>query len=332
MDHVRTVAVTGATGFVGRELVRQLLDAGFSVRALVREAGKAREVLGSHTRLALVPGHIHDGAAPAALVQDCNACINLLGIIREVHEGPYGGQTFARIHVDATQVLLTACANSGIKRFIQMSALGVTPDGRAAYQRSKFEAELLVRRSGLDWTIIRPAMIHGPQGEFTQMVRGWVQGTLSPYWFVPYFTRFVEHDDGVALGRIGFEAAKVAPVRVEDVARAFVASLNVENSIGEIYNVAGPEVMPWNRMLEFYSENVPRSAKLPILGLPGEPHIYVARLASFFGLGAWLPFDDGMPSMAQEDGTADLSKLRAHLGVQPRAFRESAREYLPQMA
>ncbi len=331
MDHVRTVAVTGATGFVGRELVRQLLDAGFGVRALVRDSGKAREVLGTHARLALVTGHIHDGSAPAALVKDCNACINLLGIIREVHEGPFGGQTFARIHVDATQVLLAACTAAGIKRFVQMSAVGVAPDGRAAYQRSKFEAEQLVRRSGLDWTIIRPAMIHGPHGEFTQMVRGWVQGTISPYWFVPYFTRLVEHDDGVALGRVSFEAAKVAPVRVEDVARAFVASLNVESSIGEIYNVAGPEVMAWNRMLEFYSENMPRSSKLPILGLPGEPHIYVARLASFLGLGAWLPFDDGMPAMAQEDGNADLSKLRAHLGVQPRGFRESAREYLPQL-
>jgi uncharacterized protein YbjT (DUF2867 family) len=331
MDQARTVAVTGATGFVGREVVRQLLDAGFSVRALVRDTAKARDVLATNPRLTLVQGHIHDGNAPAQLVTGADVCINLLGIIREVQEGPYGGQTFARIHVDATQVLLTACAAQGVRRFVQMSALGVAPDGRAAYQRTKFEAELLVRRSGLDWTIIRPGMIHGPQGEFTQMVRGWAMGSISPYWFMPYFTRLVEHDDGIALGRISFEPARVAPVRVEDVARAFVASLSVADSIGEIYNITGPESLGWDKMLTFYSENIPGSSKLPVLGLPGEPHIYVARLAGFLGLGAWLPFDDGMPTMAQEDSTADLTKVRAHLGVQPRGFRESAREYLPLM-
>lgn len=323
-----TVAVTGATGFVGREVVRRLLAQGHSVRALVRDTAKARAVLGTSAKLSVVQGHIHDGTSPAALITGADACINLIGIIREVHEGPYGGQTFERMHIDATRVLVDACTAAGVKRFIQMSALGVRVDGRAEYQRSKALAELTVRRSGLDWTIFRPGLIHGPSGELTGMIRDWVRGDIAPFWFVPFFTRIVEHDDGVALGRISFDAATVSPVSVDDVAEAFVRALSRPSSIGEIYNIVGSQEIKWNDMLKWFSDRTPRSGNLPILGLPGEPHIYVARLAHAVGLGALVPFDDGMPAMAQEDATADTTKLKAHLDLAPKGFAEVASSYV----
>lgn len=332
MSQISTIAVTGATGFVGREIVRRLLASGFQVRALARDAEKARSVLGHHAKLTVVTGHVHDGTAPKALLTGCQACIHLIGILRETHEGPFGGQTFQRMHIDATKVMLDAAEQAGCKRFVHMSALGVNPDGKAEYQRSKFAAELLVRRSAMDWTIFRPGIIHGLEGELTGLIQSWVKGKTSPFWFVPFFTRMVEHDDGVPLGRVSFEPARVAPVTVQDVAEAFVRCLNRPQTVHEIYNLVGSQELTFDRMLKVFSDNTPGSANLPILGLPGTPHVYVARVAKVLGMGNLLPFDEGMPAMAQVDTTADLSKLRAHLEINPAPFEPSAKAYLASSA
>lgn len=330
-----TVAVTGAAGFVGRTVVRDLLSRGWHVRALVRDPAKAARSLPDDRRVHLVVGHIHDGQSARQLVAGAHAVVHLIGIIREQRLGADrgGAQTFQRVHVDATRILLDAVKAAGIRRFVHMSALGVTPDGRAAYQRTKFEAEQLVRRSGLDWTIIRPGMIHGSDGEFVQMVRDFCSGNKPPFFFIPFFTRFVEHDDGVLLGRVGFEAAQVAPVHVSDVARAFGESLARPHTVGELYNLAGPESLSWKDMMEFFRDTLPGAdTKLPVVGLPGTPHALMARAAGWVGMGQAFPFDEGQAFMAQEDSTADLSKFAAHFGFTPQPFRALVERYAPAMA
>lgn len=330
-----TVAVTGAAGFVGRTVVRELLGRGWHVRALVRDAAKAARALPLDPKLHLVVGHALDGQSPSEVVRGANACVHLIGIIREVRQPASlgGAQTFRRVHVDATSALLRAAREAGVPRFVHMSALGVTPDGRAEYQRTKFEAEQLVRRSGLDWTILRPGMIHGSDGEFVQMVRDFCSGGKPPFFFIPYFTRFVEHDEGVILGRVGFEAARVAPVHVSDVARAFAEALRRPQTSGEVYNLAGPEVVSWKEMMEFFRDTLPGAdAKLPVVGLPGTPHALMARAAGWVGMGQVFPFDEGQAFMAQEDSTADMAKFEAHFGFAPQPFRELVERYAPTMA
>lgn len=332
-----TVAVTGATGFVGREVVRELLAAGWNVRALVRNPSKAMTVLPDDPRITTVEGHILDTRSPQALVRDADAVIHLIGIIREkrtpASEG--GPQTFQRMHVDATAAMLDACsgAQPTPPRFLHMSALGVRSDARAAYQRTKFEAERLVRRSTLDWTIFRPGLIHGPNGEFIQMARGFCSGDTPPFFFIPFFTRMVEHDDGVALGRISFEPARVAPVFVGDVARAFVRALDRPQSIGEVINITGPQALTWEQMMEYLRDHLPGcDTTLPVIGLPGTPHAVMARVAGRLGLGALFPFDEGQAYMAQEDSTSDLSKLRALLEIDPVPFGPQVERYAHAMA
>src|SRR5262245_20029928 len=108
MTQSMTVAVTGATGFVGSNMVKELLDRGHRVRALARDAARARKALASNRALEVIVGGIHDGDSPAKLVAGCDACIHLIGIIREARGEAAGGdgpQTFRRMHVDATRVI-----------------------------------------------------------------------------------------------------------------------------------------------------------------------------------------------------------------------------------
>lgn len=319
----RTIAITGATGFVGRHIVRQLLSRGHTVRCLVRSAEKAHAVLPADRRVQLVVGEVLDRSSPAEVLKGADACIHLIGIIREV-----GDQTFKAMHELATRAMLDAAAAAGVKRFVHMSAIGVVPDSKAEYQRTKFEAERMVRRSGLEWTVFRPGLIHGLGGEFTAMVADWCRGKAAPFFFIPYFTRLVEHDQPVLMSRVSFESAAVAPVHVDDVARAFVDAIDNTTTVGEIYNLTGPDALDWPTMLRTFRDALADGDRtLPVIGLPARPHAYMAAAAKRIGLGGLFPFDAGQAFMAEADAAADCGKARQHLNFNPRAFEPTVRAY-----
>lgn len=318
MSENRLVAVTGASGFVGRSVVASLLERGWGVRALVRSRAKAAQVLPKSDRLDVLVGDVLDSSACAALVSGADACVHLVGIIRE-----QGRQTFERMHVVATENVVRACRSAGVHRYVHMSALGASPLGRAAYQRTKFAGEEVVRGSGLDWTIMRPGLIHGADGEFTKMAAAWARGTAPPHFFMPYFSR-VEAQGG----RRHRVTPVVEPIYVEDVASAFAAALEHEESIGEIYPLVGPERVNWRELLTAVRDSLhTRGPRLTAIGLPGEIAATKARMAGMMGVGGLLPFDEGMALMGSEDSTGSTTKARMQLGLRPGGFREKLNTY-----
>ncbi len=322
MGDARVVAVTGASGFVGRHVVRELLSRGWSVRALVRDRVKARRTLPRDERLTLVEGELGSGSTLAELVRGASACVNCVGIIREA-----GANTFQKIHVHAVRDLVQACREASVTRFVQISALGVWDEGPAAYQKTKYEGEQIVRRSDLDWTILRPGLIHGAGSEFLAAAKGWVRGESAPWFFLPYFTRGVVTSH-VPLAALRREPASVQPVAVEDVAWAVGTSLEKCESIGEVYNLVGPETLTWPDLLRTLRDSIPGGkAELEPLGIPAELAAMKAKIAKQIGMGAALPFDEGMALMGAIDSTASVDKARAQLGFEPRPFVSTLRQY-----
>ena len=334
------IAVAGATGFVGSHVVAALLGRGHAVRALVRDASKAVKILGSHEHLeirtvtSLSPAGLgtksrrldpHSGrlrmdgpTTDANPLEGCSACVNCVGIIREVP----GGQTFDRVHVQVVEALLQACEHAGGGRFVQISATGVGPEGPTEYQTSKYEAEVMIRASGMDWTILRPGLIHGVGSEFIEMASAWSRAKAVPFVMLPYFTRFAE---GKVLTT---EAAQMEPVHVEDVAGAVASSIERDGSIGEVYLLTGPERLDWPTMLQTIRDAVPGGKPwMPTVGVPGKIAAMKAKGAAIIGLRDALPFDEGMALMGSEDSVADPTKAREHLGFEPRAFSASLATY-----
>jgi len=213
----QTVLVTGATGFVGRHVVAHLREAGWTVRALVRPASSRR--MEDADAVEIADGDIRDAAAVAAAVRGCAACVHLVGLLRE-----RGRQTFRAVHIDGTQHVVGACLEAGVRRLLHMSALGVGRSVETAYFVTKAEAEDCVRGSGLDWTILRPSVIHGPHGDF--MIQ---------------MSRMVARPGPVPLVGRGLQV--IQPVWVEDVARLFAAALGRDVTVGRTYDVAGPDVL-----------------------------------------------------------------------------------------
>lgn len=318
MSENRLAAVTGATGFVGQSVVAALLSRGWNVRALARSRAKAAQVLPKSDRLDVLVGDVLDGAACEALTSGADACVHLVGIIRE-----QGRQTFERMHVTATANVVRACRAADVHRYVHMSALGASPLGQAAYQRTKFAAEQIVRGSGLDWTIMRPGLIHGPNGEFTKMMAAWARGAAPPHFFMPYFSR-VETRGGHRHRVIPV----VGPIHVEDVATAFASALEHEDSIGEVYPLVGSECLNWRELLTAVRDALhTRGPRLTAIGLPGEIAATKARMAGMMGVGGLLPFDEGMALMGSQDSTGSTTKARLQLGLRPGGFREKLNTY-----
>lgn len=318
-----TVAVTGATGFVGRSIVRELLMRGWSVRALVRSESKAKKVLPEGAGLTVVQGGILDRETLDELMEGADACVHLVGIIREAG----GPQTFENMHAEATRRIVRAgekrseeriAAGGEPIRHVQMSALGVRDDATIPYQKTKRAGEKAVEASTLRWTIFRPGLIHGIDGEFTQMVTDWVRAKAAPFLFVPYFT-----GGWLPLGH----GAATAPCRVEDIAKMFCDALTTDNSIGKTYDLAGPDEIPFDDLLRMFKKHVPHAKPLPILGVPGKVAVIQAKVASAIGLGGLLPFDEGMARMAMEPSVSQCTSARADLGFDPMPFEDALKTY-----
>lgn len=320
-----TIAITGGTGFVGRHLVAELLQRGHAVRVLARDAAKAGKLLPKQDRAEVIEGDPFRPDAVGGLLAGADACVHLIGILRESR----GGQTFRRVHVEATRSIVRACEDAGVRRYLHMSAIAADPEGKAEYQRTKFEAERIVRSSDLDWTIFRPGLIHGEDSEFMRLVRGWCEGRKAPFVFLPFFYRFEQRGKPGPFNPPLLIEPTVAPVHVDDVAKAFADALDTPESIGETYRLSGPDPLTFPDLLRFIRDAAPHGKRgLRPIGLPGAIAALQAWKAKWLGLGDLLPFDQGMARMGELDAVCDNGKAHRHLGFAPKGFKESARAYV----
>lgn len=184
------VAITGGTGFVGRHLAERLDPADTVI--VSRRTG--------------VP--IDDVDALTAAFAGCDVVAHCAGINREI-----GDQTFARVHVDGTRVVVEAARRAGVQRIVMLSFLRARPDCGSAYHETKWAAEELVRQSGIDHTILKAGMIYGSGDHLvdhaTRAVRTW-----------PVFAT------------VGYRDRTVRPVPVEEAVKVLLAALegHVANS------------------------------------------------------------------------------------------------------
>ncbi len=308
-----TVAVTGATGFVGRHLCRTLIEHGHGVRALVRDAKRAGQLLKAAQ---IIEGDVFERASLDRLVDKADACIHLVGIIME---RPRFDITFERLHVEATGNVVAACEAAGVLRYVHMSALGARPDATARYHRTKFEAEQVVRASRLPWTIFRPSVIHGPEGEFTAMAAKWVRGTAPPFFFLPYF----------GAGLLGRGPKRyVQPVYVADLAEAFARAIETDRTVREVYPLGGPDRMTWPEMLCAFRDAIAPGSKKPAIAIPAWKAKALAHLAAAASLDSVLPFNVDQIIMSQEDSICDTIRVQEHLGLTLTSFKAALDRYV----
>jgi uncharacterized protein YbjT (DUF2867 family) len=293
------ILVTGATGFVGSHLVKGLVGAGHSVKALSRDAASAGRIEGPGVKVAV--GDVSDVESLTRAAEGCDIVIHLVGIIQE---GP--GFTFESVHVQGTRNMIEAakCAG-GVKHFIYQSALGTTAAGKTAYYRTKWAAEEMTRASGFNFSITRPSIIYGRGDGFTKKLIGVIK--LSPVMPV------------MGSGRV-----KMQPLFVGDLVKALVKISGNPDWFGKTLELGGPEQLPLDRVVDEIMDALGR--RRPTVHMP----IALMRPAAFLmeRVMSTPPITNGQLTMLEEDNVCSLDDLRA-LGVEPVRFHDGLRTFLP---
>jgi len=210
--------LTGATGFVGTEILKELLKNDYRVKVLVRDKKRLKV---ENSNIEVIIGDILDLKAVSDGVKGTDAVINLVGIIREE---PKKGVTFHNMHVVATKNLVDAAKEHGVKRFIQMSANGTRKDAVTLYHRTKYMAEEYIISNKLDYTILRPSLIYGENDTFINMLNDMMKK----------FPVFAYLGDG---------SYPLQPVSVKEVSEIFVRCIEIDATINQIYSVCGKDVL-----------------------------------------------------------------------------------------
>jgi len=302
------VAIIGGTGFVGGYVTDALLKAGHSPSLLVRAGSESK--LHESGRVQSTSGDIASPEALRSLLAGCSAVIYNVGILREF---PRRRITFEESQYQGLVRTVEAARAAGVDRLLLMSANGVRKPG-TPYQETKYRAEEFALQSGLDVTVMRPSVIFGdPRGTMEFATQLFQEMVRPPIPAVGFFT-----------GRDPEKGAVVmSPVHIDDVASAFVAALENEETIGQTYCLGGPEVLTWKEMIRRIAAATGR--KKWILPMP----TWVMRVgATLFD---WLPFfpvTRGQLTMLEEGNIADPDILRALIGRVPRGFTVDALSYL----
>lgn len=210
------ILITGAGGFVGGALVERLAAHELILPSREPEKFRRAGLKGSFPVFNEDLEQLVIDSAPEVI-------INLLGIITETP-----GSSFELVHAGYTRRLLAGARFAGVKKFIQMSALGAAPDSLSAYQRSKFAGETAVKGSGLPYAIFRPSFITGPGQKFRKDLEKLAR-------FIPVFA--VPSD------------ALVAPVETEAVAACFARAAEDEAIKNEVFELAGDRVINFRQLV-----------------------------------------------------------------------------------
>lgn len=299
---VRKVCILGGTGFVGRHIAYRLADENIEKRVITRRRERNRHLL-PVPNLTLVEGDVHDENTLLQEFEDCDAVINLVGVLNDSRKS---GESFDDAHVKLVEKILGAARQCGVKRYLHMSALGASEDAPSRYQQTKARGEAAARAAhgdDLAVTIFQPSVIFGPEDSFLNQFALMLR--LAPGIF-PLPT----------------PGARFKPVYVGDVTQAFVQSLADRDTFGRTYQLCGPRVYSLKEMVDYTAELI--GTRKVVWGLsdglsrlqarvlqmaPGKPYTYDNYLSST------------VDNICTEDGLAAL-------GIEPTALEAVAPGYL----
>jgi uncharacterized protein YbjT (DUF2867 family) len=284
--------LTGATGTVGRALLRKLLADGQSVRCLVRDP---RRLGPERVRVQIALGDLGDPDSFRHALRDVDTVIHLASVIRDQRTG-----SIEDLAGSATVRLLRAAEEAGANRFLFFSTLNADAESPVRFMRAKAVAERAVVDSGLASTVFAPSIIYAPNDPYVTLLE---RMSLLPVMPIP-----------------GDGAARFAPIWSEDAADCVVATLPgggaEREAIGARYELAGPDILTHRQIVELVLAS--RHRRRRIVGISSNVTRRVLKAAErISGPDAFATWDEAelldVPLLAAH-GTADCHRL----GVNPR--------------
>jgi NADH dehydrogenase len=293
-EAIERIFVTGGTGFVGERVLQAL--AGRKVRLLVRDRAKHAQLASADVEL--VEGDVTHPESLRGALDGCSVVINLVAIIEESRDA-----TFDRVIRHGTEnVVAEARRIGGIRRFVQMSALGATNNPHFPYFHAKWLAEQAVQASGLVWTIFRPSIIFGPGDGFINVLADLVR--KAPV--VPV---------------VGNGRTKFMPLSVDEVGEIFARAIDDPAAAGKVYELGGGKVYTYEELLDLVAMTLGKKKRK--VHVPVRVMVPVVKLSKPLPRSLRPPVTEEQLRMLAIDSSTNRSATARLLGHPPRSLEEA---------
>jgi NADH dehydrogenase len=288
-----SVTVFGGSGFLGRAIVRRLVEGGAKVRVAVRHPERAA-FLTEAGAVTAVRADVWDEASVGPAVAGADAVVNTVG-----HYVERGGASFAAIHGEGAAHVARAAAAAGVGRLVHISGIGADEKSESAYVRARAAGERLVREAFPEATILRPSVMFGPEDAFFNQLAGIAR--VMPV--LPLF---------------GSGEVRLQPAYVGDVAEAVAKALAIEAARGKTYELGGPRAYSYKALLQLLLEQLGRRRLLLPL-----PYVVWDLVATLLSPLPKRPISrDQVVLMKQDNVVAPHAPSFAELGITPHSVEE----------
>ncbi len=292
------VLVTGATGFVGSNIIKELVIQGYKVRGLVHSQKNLGRLKGLPVET--ISGDITDLDSLKRPFEGIQYLLSCVGII---YESKFAN--FDSIHVLGTKNLVEMALQNKVQHFVHISALGTRPNAVSRYHQSKYKGEQIIINSGLTYTIFRPSILFGPEDDF-----------------VNRFAKMLKYNPVFPL--IGEGKSKLQPVYIKDLAKCVVASLKTIETKNKIIEIGGPQAMTLLEILDVVKKFKGYGRRFHPR-LPYSPVFNLVRLAERFLSN--LPVTTDQLLMLQEDNVCDTTAVEKIFEIKLTSLEDGLRQY-----
>src|SRR5829696_3125704 len=287
----RLITVFGGTGFLGRRIVKHLLENEFDVRAASRHPHRTTSTFGLSTpRLTSLRADVHNEAEVAVALEGAYGAVNAVSLYVE-----HGRETFRAVHVEAAARVARVAREARVEHLAHVSGIGSDPESSSPYIRARGEGEQAVQRASAHSTLIRPSVMFGPDDAFLTTLVKMVR--LLPV--CPLF---------------GSGETKLQPVYVEDVAEGITRLFkNTAGMSRACYEFAGPQIYTYEELLRTIARHL--GARRSLVPVPFSLWNVLATILEYV---PGAPLTRDQIALMQNDNVASsqLPGLR-ELGVEP---------------
>jgi uncharacterized protein YbjT (DUF2867 family) len=226
-QHYKTACIFGGTGFIGRQIVRELAAKNYRIKVATRIPERAYflKPCGSIGQVTPVLCDYNDEKSIQNAVSGCEIVVNTVGVLYSK-----GENRFPKVHTELPERIAKACKKEDVRNFIHLSALGID-DSRSHYAVSKLEGEQAVLKAFKDAVILRPSIVFGEDDDFFNRFAAMAQ--ISPI-----------------LPLIGGGHTKFQPVYVGDVSDAVISCIDNKDAKGQTYHLGGTDVLTFKELFE----------------------------------------------------------------------------------
>ena len=301
-----TVAIDGATGYLGNHLAARLVNNGFRVRCIVHPGAKEQDINFLRSVGAEVFSASLDSNDPnlAGALKGCDVAVHLIGSI-----APKKGERLEDLHAGQTAQLIAACTSNGVAKVVMVTALGTAADAVSSYHRTKWQAEENVRQSGLNFVIVRPSLIIGRQVGFRNSK------------LIARYTEMIQTRPAVPV--IGGGNNKIQPVFVGDLVAAIERTVRSNEFDRQTLEIGGTEILTMKEFVEKLI--VSQGSHKKVRGIPSFAANFMALICQSLQDVPTVSLDQ--VKLSVHDNICAANVLPTLLGAQPTSVQAALETY-----